>query len=736
MQRIRQGIALTQIVGAVVAASAVGACGGSDSGPLDGVDAIVFLQRPKRNEMGDIFQYTSYKSTAHIMKLSPPTADGVLTPICCDQAGTDFANIDISSYDLAYDAKAIVFSGKLSDSQRYGLFEVTLDDGKVRQLATDPTRDYTYPVYVPGDKIIFMTNNVVEEGAPQHRDEYERGETVQIGSINRDGTGEQLGPRNLSHRVFPTMLSDGRVMMTQWEHLGMTNEGDLKIMNPDMTQVREGFGREGTGVANSYLKAREISPGRVIAIATARNRTIQSGALVDIRLGKVTSADGVVRADVDMSEANASYNVLTPLVPRGNEPSAPTVGRYYDAYPLNAADKPALLVSWADGPVESSSLGAAGLSADFGIYLYDSANQARRPIFNDPEMWDVLAQPLAPRTAPPQIQSNGSNQFSDQAVLIGSMDVSKSTLFSIDKAAVWGVRVMEGYSSEEGFPMMFGSSRQEGHAQLGVAKKQDDGSWLALVPPNIPIHLQAIDSFGMSVATEPVWFSGRAGESRVCGGCHESRTDTTVINPGITQAFAVGPDDLMSQTPRAGRESTTFTRDGIVGVPWDKALQPVFDAKCVSCHNGIKSAANPSYTITDPVTGLSAEWVFNLKGDAVSLSVGNFMMDGYSASYLSLAGPDMEAIDKANVVVTGNLKVYIEPLSAKDSLLIQKLNPPKQFPAQDLGTRAWPTGTNPPHALAVGQELTADEYYRMILAADMGGNFYSRENRTGEPYSN
>ena len=38
-------------------------------------------------------------------------------------------------------------------------------------------------------------------------------------------------------------------------------------------------------------------------------------------------------------------------------PSADTVGRYYDAFPLNAKDKPDLLVSWADGPVESGVLG-------------------------------------------------------------------------------------------------------------------------------------------------------------------------------------------------------------------------------------------------------------------------------------------------------------------------------------------------------------------------------------------
>jgi hypothetical protein len=263
-----------------------------------------------------------------------------------------------------------------------------------------------------------------------------------------------------------------------------------------------------------------------------------------------------------------------------------------------------------------------------------------------------------------------------------------------------------------------------------------DGSWAALVPANIPIHLQAIDKFGVALATEPVWFSARKGESRFCGGCHESRSATTVIQPGITQAIAIGPTHAMETVARTARQSTDYSRDKIVGVPWDKALQPIFDAKCVSCHDGTPGPANPSYTLTDPVTGKSATWTFNLKGDAVSLSVGNFMMDGYSASYLSLAGPDMEAIEKANIMVTGNLTVYIKGLDARNSPLIQKLNPPQQYPTQDLGTREWSTSTNPPHAAAVGQELTADEYLRLVMACDMGANFYSRENKTGSFYPN
>src|SRR5688500_163385 len=88
-------------------------CGGEDPGPLDGVDSVVFLQRPRRNEMGDIFQYTSYIPGARIVKLSPPTADGELTVICCDQDAA-FAQADLSGYDLSFDAREIVFAAKLS----------------------------------------------------------------------------------------------------------------------------------------------------------------------------------------------------------------------------------------------------------------------------------------------------------------------------------------------------------------------------------------------------------------------------------------------------------------------------------------------------------------------------------------------------------------------------------------------------------------------------------------------
>ncbi|MBA3452827.1 MAG: hypothetical protein H0T42_07040, partial [Deltaproteobacteria bacterium] len=211
MKTLALGLSLVTMTGGV-------GCGGGDSsGPLGDVDALIILQRPKRNDMGDIFQYTSYLpktpagANARLVKLEPPSADGVQTTICCNNV-PGLENVDISGYDISFDAKKIVFAGKLSADSSYGLFLLTLADGSVEQIRTDPGRDYNSPIFLPGDKIMFTSNAVVEDGAPQHRDEYERGVTLQLGTIGTDGMNEDLGPRNLSHRTFPTLASDGRVM--------------------------------------------------------------------------------------------------------------------------------------------------------------------------------------------------------------------------------------------------------------------------------------------------------------------------------------------------------------------------------------------------------------------------------------------------------------------------------------------------------------------------------------------
>lgn len=734
----------------VLAISMLAACGGSEQDVLEteGIESIVILQRPALvGGMGDIFQYTSYYPGARLSKLTPPTADGTLEVLCCDEAqvGQYADTMDIGSYDINFDATKIVFSGKLSNDQPYALFVLDLATGDVEQLAGNPSRDYIYPVFLAGGKILFATNDVVEEGAAQFRDEYNRGTTAQLGTMNEDGTEIVLGARNLSHRVFPTALSDGRVMLTQWDHLGDQNAGHLIIMNPDLTVAREAYGKESSGVSNSYLKAVEIAPGRVIAISTSREGTIQSGALLDVRLGYSYDCNddhsgfesGDVCADRSMSEANSGYNILTPLVPRDEGPSEFTVGRYYDAYPITRGEKPYLLVSWADGPVDDMTLGEAGLTPDFGVYLFDT-NGNRKPIFNDEGYWDVFPKPLVVRTPPKKIDPSGTSSIAGDGALLGSMNVYESTITSFEPGSIYGVRVLEGFSTEEGIPDDFGLTEHEGSANLGIAPVFPDGSWAAVIPANVPVHSQPVDVFGMALASEPIWVSGNAGESRFCGGCHEDRAATTNVQPGVTMAVAQGAVNM--NKPRDQRVSYDYSIDAIVGVPWGDdatdagALQAIFNAKCVSCHEGTPGPANKTLTIMDTETGDTQTIVFDLRGIEVDYGVGETMMSGYTASHLSIAGPDMMELEEENpnIVVSGDMPIYAIPNEARNSILIQKLNPPQLFPTVNLNNRAFGSVIHP---LDVGgEELTVDEYYALILAIDSGVQFYSREFNPGVSY--
>jgi mono/diheme cytochrome c family protein len=309
--------------------------------------------------------------------------------------------------------------------------------------------------------------------------------------------------------------------------------------------------------------------------------------------------------------------------------------------------------------------------------------------------------------------------------LLGSVNVYNASLHTIEPDTAAGVRVIEGFSTEEGFPGRFGSTLHDGAAQLGVVPVQADGSWAALVPAAVPVQTQVVDAFGMALATEPVWISGAAGESRFCAGCHEDRSSGSIAHPGVTEAAGVGPYDLMSTVTRDARMSMDFTRDAVVGVPWDLALQPIFDTHCVSCHNGGGGAANPSWTVSDPEGGGSFSWTFDLRGRMVNAG-GVAIFGGYSASYISLIGLDPELLQRADLVVTGTPPNYVEPQNARESELIRLLNPMQMFPTMDAAVRAF---SSTPHGDTHGFALTPEEHYLLVLMADMGGQFYSRENK-------
>ena len=198
------------------------------------------------------------------------------------------------------------------------------------------------------------------------------------------------------------------------------------------------------------------------------------------------------------------------------------------------------------------------------------------------------------------------------------------------------------------------------------------------------------------------------------------------IAPGQLQGILAGAANL--DVARALRVSMDFSYDKVRGVPWDKALQPIFDARCAGCHDGdAAKPGNPSFTVMDVTSGISQTFVFDLRGQKLNVTVGERMTGDFTASYISIMGLG-EMLGEHTVTYTGTPFAFGKAGDAAGSDVIQRLNPPQRFPAVDTAVRRYPNMAVHPVDVG-GTELTPDEYYLLGLSLDMGGQFFSRENK-------
>jgi hypothetical protein len=293
---------------------------------------------------------------------------------------------------------------------------------------------------------------------------------------------------------------------------------------------------------------------------------------------------------------------------------------------------------------------------------------------------------------------------------------------------------------------MFGLTMAEGAALLGEAEVREDGSWLADIPPYVPVHLQPIDEFDLMIRNQTTWIQGMPGESRVCGGCHERRTETFSPTPG-TLPLAAADRQIFTQ-PVSERQE----------YPWDGAsagneaseIQGLLTSKCASCHNETTNGSGPqeTYTVsmTDEETGEATAYQIprlDLSDRPITVTYDR-QVQSWAASYVSLFYPatmEMDMAMGAELTAGTAPPVWARPSDARNSALIEKLNIQS---SQNADRTAWPLGvafsdptikgaTRTLHPDDVGVTLTRDERVKLIRAIDLGGQYYSRKNTGFEP---
>jgi hypothetical protein len=717
--------------------------GSGSQGVLPGVDGIVFAKRAYLTKegsqdvaggAGQVIDYLRYDPGGGVFVLTPPAPDGTLRNLTAA-----FKGVDIAGLDLSFDGKQVAFAMRHEgDDGHYHIYTAAVDgSGHAKQLTFGPSDDVR-PIFLPGKRIAFVTNEGYTEMGTR-ADEYNHGRAVtQMVTISSESgdADRHVCSQSLSHAADPFLMSDGTVGYSRWEHLGPVNDVKLFHMNPDCTNMVAVAGQHGKEF-NSLVQVREVSPGVLIGVGTDREGTIQAGTVMQIDTRTETALQ-------KLDEQTARFTSLTPQVPTDRGSLVPSgVGRYRTPFMLEAGK---LLVSWANGDV-SDRLEIANTAPKFGIYLLDAKSGKRVRIYDDPATWDLYAQPLRARPEPAvrnsrlDVSTDASMAgFGNQAAVIGSIDVTDTSLDEqvqggqFEKAVSLGealkqtekVRIIEGFSSEIGPVRMFGLTMHEGAAILGEADVQPDHSWEAHVVPYLPYHLQPIDRFGLAIRNELLWIQAMPGENRTCGGCHESRANAASGTQGAT---------LAQQLPLDRKDYSHIAVADRTELPWYAAksgrnVQDVFDAKCVSCHDG--GAKDPfagrSYTVTIPSMDPAVQPLMyqipylKLSSDAIDTYYEKDTVS-YPASYVSLLYPSA-MMGESQVMGDVPDPPWVIPGSARASRLIQKINATPSDPR--AGSEwAWKT---PAHPEDVGVTLTPEERLTLIRMADLGGQYYSRRN--------
>lgn len=477
-----------------------------------------------------------------------------------------------------------------ADRRGFNIFEIDVASGALRRLTDGPEDDFD-PCPLPDGGIAFISTR--RGGFARCNNPWEPCASYTLHRMGRDGDGIRTLSFHETAEWHPSVLHDGRIVYIRWDYVDRSaaNFHGLWAAHPDGSGAVSLFGNY-TMRINACYQPRAIPGSRRIVFVAGAHHANVGGALVLL---------DPARAALDPTTGEDDLGSLEVLTPEVCFPEAAGWPKSYFHGPQPLCEDE-YLVGFSFEPLPGMSTGQR-TDTPTGIYYFDRHGSLEL-LYRDSGiscMYPLLLTPAAPGRILADTADAGLAREAMGEFLLA--DVGRSLMALPPNRRVTELRVYQilpkAGSHRANDPRIGHANAENARMLLGSVPVESDGSAYFRVPAQKPLYFQAVDAGGRAVQGMRSIVYLQPGERRSCVGCHE---------PGT----AAAPD----RYPIAARRPASGLRPGPKGtLPFSFPLlvQPVLDANCVRCHDGLPGEGKSALALTGGKSGDFSESYQNLK---------------------------------------------------------------------------------------------------------------------------
>ena len=612
--RNESGKALTRVGASLAALVLVASCGGSGDGVSIGTGQdpdpvvvdfpIAFVKAPlplddqgvlEQSDIRELIRFNIGTDLYFRDRASPSAADVNLTEPVLMGLG------DVWGVEIAYDGSTLLFAMRgpadinldLDDANQptWNIWEYEFATDTLRRvIPSDLTAEIGHdiaPHYLPDGRIIFSSTRqlrsnavLIDEGKPQFAavDEDRNEFAFVLHVMNPDGSSIEQVSYNQSHDFDPSVLANGQVVFSRWDHMGVNNVVNLHRMNPDGSGLELLYGQNshdtGTnGEIVQFMQPRELEDGRIMALVRPFTDTAGGGDIFVIDTPVYLENTQPNRDNPGMPGPAQAPATIVDVSTLAGVPSPG--GRYAAVFPIQDGTG-RLIVSWSQCRVIENLLEVPCTPARladplvqeanpvYGIWIYDPRDNTQLPVV-PPEAGFIFPEVVAadPRPAPPVILDGSTNFAMDPNLVAEGVGVLHiRSVYDFDGVAVANIdaladpaqttadqrparflRLVKAVSLPDEDTLnidipntAFGRSTQQGMKEiLGYSMIEPDGSVMVKIPANVAFAVSVLDANGRRItARHQNWMQVRPGQLLECNGCHVAQSG---ISHGRGDAF-------------------------------------------------------------------------------------------------------------------------------------------------------------------------------------------------------